>query len=303
MLKLINCASASKLPCQVFSLDIKNISKGYSATNPSICSYDNNLFVMVRAYAFTNHSKGSWNIDNKNYLLKLDRDFNSIAFDQLLYPHLENKVFENTSFGFEDSRIFVWNDKLWSLSTARSLSEHNLHQMVLSEIELNNNSTRFLNCKIISPQSVPPRHEKNWMPAIRQNQLFFVYFHDPYIVLNSEGKAIISIEKSIPTQFRGGAQLIPLLEGYLSVVHEVVKINFHKKVYFHRFVFYDKSLILKSFSDPFYLFSKGIEFVAGLCLEEGSKNLLASFGVKDKLCKIARIDVNYVFDSLKNIVD
>jgi len=173
--------------------------------------------------------------------------------------------------------------------------------MVISEID--KDSFRFLGYRVITPEGIPPRHEKNWMPVVKLGRLFFVYFHDPYMVLDVEGKFVVSASKNIPSQFRGGSQLIPFLEGHLSIVHEVVNINWSKKVYLHRFVFYDKKLDLKRISEPFYFLNKGIEFVAGACFEEGNESFLVSFGVEDKMCKIARIDTNFILDSLKHTID
>lgn len=296
---------AKRIPCQVFSIDWTP-PFGYKPLNPSICIYNNRLVLTVRTFIYKERkAEKLWHIDNVNYLLELEKEtLNFCSIKKIDYPHLPIGCFKNTAFGFEDSRLFLLNNELWSVSTARQLYEHNYNRIVVSKIKQQGDRCCFSDWFVVEPSHIDFfRHEKNWSPVVVQDQLFFVYSHNPLTVLNKFGKVVSKISNKLP-RFRGGTQLVPFLDGYISLIHE----KFFKPcsehilqnpIYYHRFVFYDRNLVVKKMSDPFYFLEPGIEFAAGACFSEDY--LLVSFGFKDESAKIAKIETSYIFNSLFSV--
>lgn len=159
-----------------------------------------------------------------------------------------------------------------------------------------------------------PRHEKNWMPAVvttgvlGEDRLRLVYSIKPLCVLdyNLEKHCVEPAVASLdyhPGTLRGGSQLIPYVDGWLAVVHQV-----HHGVlpgsgptYAHRFAVFDKELTTVRVGPLFYFKELGIEFCAGLVSHQGK--YLLSFGFQDKKAMVAEVSAETVEEFLVEEVD
>ena len=74
-------------------------------------------------------------------------------------------------------------------------------------------------------------------------------------------------------------------EGYISIAH-FPPIVTDRLYYRHAFVYYDSSLMPIDISVPFFLLRKGIEFAAGIAVE--NDHIVISFGVGDQASYISR---------------
>jgi hypothetical protein len=148
----------------------------------------------------------------------------------------------------------------------------------------------------------PDLNQKNWMPLIKDDLLFFIYSIDPVIPLNYSLYSHKSelLEKTESNEYdisnhRGGSHVIFLEEYdcYICVTHEV----YWKphRIYLHRFVLLDTDLKLKQVSDPFYFREKNIEFCCGMARVKNPLNfsdkLYLSFGVRDHEAWILKVSV------------
>ena len=74
----------------------------------------------------------------------------------------------------------------------------------------------------------PARCEKNWLPFVKNNELYAIYGYDPLIILkiNRETGDCETVLNEEPdhdfSKFRGSAAPIAFDDGYLILVHEVV---------------------------------------------------------------------------------
>jgi hypothetical protein len=120
---------------------------------------------------------------------------------------------------------------------------------------------------VIHPKFGDRQHEKNWMPMVVGDLLFFIYSNDPVRIINDSGELITTRPASIASDsFRGGGAVIPFDDGWLAVIHESHNMFSGKRRYMHRFVWYDQYGNLQKYSEAFYIKELGIEFVAGLQL-------------------------------------
>jgi glycosyltransferase involved in cell wall biosynthesis len=95
------------------------------------------------------------------------------------------------------------------------------------------------------------------------------------------------------TELRGGSQLIPHRDGWISVIHEVIYTAAPTRyLYLHRFVKFSSQFEIQSVSELFYLERKGVEAVIGLA-RDGNR-LVASYAVRDAQVSLAFFDVRAV---------
>lgn len=157
--------------------------------------------------------------------------------------------------------------------------------------------------------SVPPpprtgRHEKNWAPILGRNEWLYSCHEGGSVItasLGDDGWVLTprGTSPAISRGFRGGSQLIPVVGGWLCVVHEVADDD-GRRIYEHRFVWFDDELTLTHVSQPFaFREQRAIEFCAGLC-SDGTE-VIATFGVRDSEAWMARVPLRDL-DALRRAV-
>jgi len=196
------------------------------------------------------------------------------------------------SFGFEDLRLFVVGGKLCAMaatSTQASVGSPHCRQTLLV---LSDDAASIEKAYI----QASSRHEKNWMPCVTDKGLRLVYSVNPLQVLGvTEGVVTPGVETlhadpaKQKSTIRGGSQLAPYKDGWISVVHQINVAPGKPGAYVHRFAVFDPELTSVKLSPLFYFQSLGgIEFCAGLMRLDGRYYL--SFGIKDVEAWIAEVD-------------
>jgi hypothetical protein len=144
-------------------------------------------------------------------------------------------------------------------------------------------------------------HQKNWVPLVRNDELYFIYSTDPTTILkydfdNNDVELFGTATPKLAMEFfRGGSQAVRVRDGWLYLIHECQQLNEFKRFYQHRFVFMSEDFRVKSVTEPFFFLQKGIEFCAGLGYDSGSGKLVASFGANDHQAYLAFFDEDSVF--------
>lgn len=191
--------------------------------------------------------------------------------------------------GFEDCRLFAWRGRLWCSATARDLNAEGRCELVLLELD---EEGRFVRADV--QRSVrPDLHQKNWVPLVRGDDLFFLYSTDPTVVLavdpgtrQARFRAVTRPAFSL-SGARGGSPALRTTGGWLYLVHEAVDGPGWKRTYLHRFVLLDDDLAVVRATHPFRFFGPGIEFAAGLARDPDDGRLVASLGVADESAALA----------------
>lgn len=257
--------------------------------NPSVVVHDNKLLTTIRVY--TNDDRRSnnvigeiddrWQITN----VHLIEDWVNVGF-----------VVNAISHGYEDCRLFVWNEKLCASATICDRLAHDLlPKMTVMEF----NGIRYVMHSYILASS---RFEKNWMPVVLNEVLKFVYTVDPLVVVTYD-----PVHRTVsPTiadiayhqgNIRGGSQLIPYQNGYISVVHKVYGRQYQYYVYQHHIAYFNKDLTTVKLGKPFHFTKIGIEFCAGLA--KWQDKFIFSFGVDDQHAMLAVTDESTINEMLK----
>lgn len=262
----------------------------YAPMNPSITSHNGNLWMIQRSVNYRIRPDGSYDMrgDNairtKNYLLQLDDDLNVINSEEILPPKNLPDPLYNLVVGWEDCRLFYWNNEPWCTATVRELNPDGYCEIVLSRIAKDeNDNLRFTDYRVIKPNFCPLQHEKNWMPIITKDGLYFLYSNDPVQVIDPKGNLLLSkVTHFASDSFRGGGNLVSYKDGWLGLIHESHNMPSGPRRYMHRFVWYNAIGKLCLISPAFYLKNLGIEFSAGLAQHPTRSEVIASFGIHDR---------------------
>ncbi len=144
----------------------------------------------------------------------------------------------------------------------------------------------------------PWRHEKNWLPYIKDDELYIIYSFNPFTMYKvNEETGDLSLYKSIVLvenfDMRGSASFIPYKGGLLATVHQS-----HNHCYMQRFIWMDYDFTVLKYSIPFYFQKKGLQYSMGMC--HSDDGLILTNSIEETNPNIAIIDYAIV-DSYLNL--
>ncbi|WP_031596732.1 hypothetical protein [Ferrovum myxofaciens] len=299
-------------------IDIK-VPTSLAICNPSLVASQEGWDVLVRALDPVPYQGDDCEfLSSENWLVRYHPDFSVRSIFKLNDLDFRNYCREATH-GLEDGRLFYWKHQLFGLfSGLRREGNNYFNTMVLSRVDGDH---------LVDPIVIPSPHgqarEKNWMPYVKNDELYLIYSTQPMEVYLYAGKLehLVREEKqhanlTIPplggAMLSGSSQLIDWGETSLAVVHHRRKSPLfgklvmkhvtkdpdyqRKKVLFdHYFIRLDKDFNLMARSKKFQFETSGVEFCAGLAL--GSQGILLSYGVMDRLARIIHLN-NKEFDNI-----
>jgi len=280
----------------------------YVPMNPSVINHDGKPLVLVRTvnYLITeggeyairspdgNDSGNRYPIDTRNYLVRLGGDGMADWVVKLELPINLPAPQYHLVRGFEDSRLFEYQGRLWTLSTVRELNSEGWCEQVLAPIDQDHYSSEWT--KVLPKNR---QNEKNWMPFVRDGELLFVYRLGTLV--NTSGEIIAQHETPVDCgHISGGSQVVPIAKDVnLAIVHEARQIpGTGRRFYQHRFVRVASDGRVINLSRAFVFQDKQIEFAAGMA-RFGDK-LLLSYGIRDREAWIAWIDLAEILEFIKN---
>ncbi len=264
---------------------------GYHPTNPSVARWGDEIVLAQRCVNYTLTEDGHYRtlndtpIHTRNFLLRLDDDLEIQSSAEILPPaDMPEPAFREV-VGFEDMRLFAWNDALCEQVLAR-LDDRTPE------------ACRLADWRLLYPEG-PRLHEKNWMPQIAGDRLQFIYLCDPTRVVDEQAQTIVETTPAIAAeQFSGGSQAIPFDRGWLALIHEI-EVRDGRRYYHHRFVWFDEANVLRCVSRRFFFHQKGIEFAAGLAWHPDGRRLLVSYGIGDSEAWLGTIEA----DEVRRVLD
>lgn len=280
----------------------------YNSLNPSVYSFNDKLWMIQRTVNYRVTADGSYDMrgDNAirtiNYLISLNDDLSVATAEEILPPDNLSDPLYSLVVGWEDCRLFFWKGEPWCTATVRELNHEGWCEIVLSKIvDAGNGKRKFAEHRMISPKFCDKQHEKNWMPMVVNDSLFFIYSSDPVRIIDSDGNLVSSRVSHIASDsFRGGGAAIPVNNGWLAMIHESHNMSYGKRRYMHRFVWYDSFGRLAKYSEAFYIKELGIEFSAGLAKHPKTGQIIVSFGVDDFSSYLAVLSLEDINKMLKN---
>jgi glycosyltransferase involved in cell wall biosynthesis len=270
-------------------------STGFVAMNPSIANTsDGGMEMIVRTvnYKIDEHGRymigekgcGDAPIATENWLMKVDAYLDTkspqvIVWDRPL-PKFELVI------GLEDMRLFWRAGRRRFSACVREQSDRGECEQWQGTLDRRDTHVVVTDDKRISDGTCT---EKNWAPYGYTDK----YVHRLGTLISETGERFPIPCPYAAENISGSSQWVPFSGGYLSIVHEAVyHPNHGKRVYQHRFAFYDLTLTKLTLSLPFVFQDVQIEFCAGLASIGG--DLVASFGVRDCEAWLARVSMRDV---------
>ena len=238
-------------------------------------------------------------VRTRNFWVQLNADLQLVGMREMLDLSLMPRSADARIRGFEDCRLFRWQEDWWCSATSRELGSDARATIVL--LKLNQDGDIVNAYPMLG--FADDQHQKNWMPSSGE-RLRYIYSCGPTIVLDaSAADGSFVVESSVDPGFaidhwRGGSQLIPWEGGLLAVVHEA-RDTANGRQYVHRFIVFDATNKPVAASNGFHFNSLGVEFAAGLTPSVDGRSVLISYGAADCEAWIALVPVEEIQSLLK----
>lgn len=297
-----------------------SLTNGTGLMNPSLLYYKNKFIVNLRHVNYTFyhserktfqhawgpltyvHPENDMHLRTINYYIELNYDFTISKYNKVdtsLFDTYEPKW---DFVGLEDARLVEWNNKLYMTGVRRDTTSNGQGRMELSEIIIEDNNVKEISrIRIEPPKDKSSYCEKNWMP-ITDMPYHYVKWSNPteLVEINplSGSSRTISISEYIPlpSDLRGGSQVIPFYNNYLAIVHEVAlfnnKLGRKDAVYKHRLVLWNKNFEIIKCSESFSIMDGHVEFATGMVLKDDA--LFIAFGFQDNASFILEVPNNII---------
>jgi len=298
------------------SLDLPLIVEGskerYKPMNPSLVKTSTGYQLICRSVNYTQSGAKIFDtIDphgiyrTRNFLLEYDKDFNLLKQQEII-ENLPRERLRNLVEGLEDCRLIEVDKSLWFTCTTSDTNPTGTRQISLCKLEEQPRGEKVYVEKLIPLNGPDPfRCEKNWVPFMHNKEVSVIYSYDPFIVYKPNidtgdcEKVLEYQPKCNFSHFRGSAAPIPLDNGYLMLVHEVVIQPDFTRVYLHRFLFLDKDFVMQKFSKPFIFQHEGIEFCCSMTWDHTGEKLVMPIGIEDREAYLCFVDVETVRNLLE----
>ncbi len=283
---------------------------GYSRCNPSIININDGYRTIIRTVNYTiknDHDyiqqKPNTQVHTENIMVVWDKNWNLIKSEPIIDN--SNRLIYNVSItGLEDMRQCSVLDKNYILCSSAESNHYGIPET--SWFEWDPKKSLLLKNRPLEPRFENTwRKEKNWLPFEYNDKLYVIYENYPLTIheintVNGKYKVVVKHDTpEIAKGFRGSSGPIHFNDGWIYLVHEVTYDPVW--VYTHRFVYLNSSFQMVSFSDPFSLIHKGIEFVSGLCYSHDMTSVWITFGIRDGEAYRMSIPISNIQSILKSI--
>jgi hypothetical protein len=294
---------------------------GTGLCNPSVLVDDGKILVNVRHIQYTlyhselqkyEHQYGPLvylnpendiSLTTTNFICELNEDLNIVYWSKVDTSGFDKQPLWEF-VGLEDARLVKWDDKYYLTGVRRDLDTIGTGRMELSEIEFTENSVREISrFRIPSPPPDTEYCSKNWMPILDMPFHYVKWTNGTEIVKvtpeeNKTEQVVVKNWVHATKDLRGGSQVIPYKDGYLTINHEtdLYKSEAGRKdaTYRHRFTYWDKDWNIKKFSKVFSFLESKIEFVCGMA--KYHDDYLITFGFQDNAAYILKVPGKFMED-------
>jgi hypothetical protein len=248
-----------------------------------------------------------------NYLCRLDDDYKIINYTEVDYSALNvPPIWEFV--GEEDCRVVRWDGDLYLIGVRRDTTPNGVGRMEYSKIELDKEkwtAKEIQRVRIPAPFADDSYCEKNWMPVIDMPYHFVKWTMPTELVKANPNKSeteqvFVKQTPPAPNDQRGGAQILPWKNYYITVTHEVKLwknyLNQKDAIYRHRLIVWDRDFNFLGHSPENFSFLDGqIEFCPGGAVYKG--DLLLTFGFQDNSAFLLRVPGDLVDEMIAEAIN
>lgn len=290
-----------------------NSDETYHPMNPSIIRTDAGYELICRSVNYTQTGAKHFQTNDpdgifrtRNFLIHYDRAFQQIAQHEIVEELDREHCRDYIVKGLEDCRLFHFNGSNWFTCSTFDTNPSGAIQISLCKMQNEELDLPVQVEKLIPLKGPDPnRHEKNWLPFVKNGELFFIYSADPFIIYKTdletgECKEVLNYTPTHDfSQFRGSAPPIEWDGGYLMMVHEVIVNRDYTRCYIHRLLFLDANFVATKVSKPFTFTHSGIEYCLSMAIDHGRNQLVIPIGIEDREAYLAFVDLNEIRNMLQ----
>lgn len=300
---------------------------GTGLFNPSVFVDDDKILVNIRHCQYTlyhaelnkcEHQYGPLvylnpendiTLTTTNYIVELDESFNTLKQYKVDTSSLDQQPLWEF-VGLEDARLVKWNGTYYLCGVRRDTTTNGQGRMELSEIQFNGDEIKEISrFRIPAPGKDDSYCEKNWMPILDQPFCFVKWTNPTEVVkVDPQNNSCTTIHLGNYAQktnkdLRGGSQVIPWKDGYLTLNHETdlyfSEAGRKDATYRHRFTYWDKNWNIIKISNEFSFMNAKIEFACGMA--HYKNNILITFGFQDNSSYILNTPTKLIEDILNDV--
>lgn len=297
---------------------------GPAITNPSVLIYKNKILVNLRNINYTlyhselNRFEHIWgplsyvhpendnHLRTTNYIAELNENLDIVSCLKIDTSKFDNYEPQWDFVGLEDVRLVEWDGILYGIGVRRDLDNIGTGRMEISEFEISNTHIKeVFRYRVPGPEPDDEYCMKNCTPILDKpfhllkwtNPTNLMTF-DPFKRENNT--YVYETSPYIPgyNDMRGGSQIIPYADGYLTIIHETEMCSSERGkkdgIYRHRFIVWDKNFKIKKISSLFSFLNMKIEFCCGIA--EYYNDFLITFGAQDNTGYILKISKSLVWE-------
>ena len=226
---------------------------------------------------------------------------------------------------YEDPRSLIFQNELLLIVNN---AQHEQCRRTMTALFIPLDEHEDLEClSLLTPRRILPLNyeksrpvEKNWMPFVRDGELYFVYSMNPHLVLHCDthtGQCVEAAttryaEEDVPRYLRGGTPCLLLGSYYLTMGHARHVIAGVKFVYTSVLYLFssDPPFTIMAISPEFFIdedfeihhFQQIIQFVAGLVWDKKEDRVYISYGVADCKSKLFSLPLGSLLSILSRRV-
>jgi hypothetical protein len=266
--------------------------------NPSLAIDGDGFLALVRTVNYRIDKRGSYRFPPApttiNWLLRLDSAL-QLRDAAPIDDEAWRGVGPGARHGFQDGRLFRWQDRWWFAAAAKSSMAPPHYSFVLCRLE----GHRVAECRFVpSPLGLPV--EKNWMPRVLDGALAFVYWVSPTQLVHCGADGSFNFQTLAETAaeytgWSGSSQIVPFRDNWLCVVHFRHR-DSRPHRYLHAFIELDRDFRILRSSDRWVFDAPTIEFCSSLCIAGDSAIL--GYGVWDREARLLRIPLSVIEELL-----
>lgn len=262
------------------TLSIEGIDPIYKNSSSSLFKANGEYYGTVRAVNYSIGDQFQYTVRDpqqivrtKNYWYRAKGNGQIISIHELSDQHLP-KVRTSHIDGLEDLKItWITPTQPIGIAVDWERGKHNHPSMVLVHFE--KKGKKFALSKVVPIEYGSEECQKNWSIFSEGGKLYSIYSHYPLLILEINPDTGTSKEyiRRVPpldlSLIRGSSN--PVKDGkdnWMVLVHEVSQQ--HTRVYYHRFLKYDKYWNLIGVSYPFYFEKLFVEFSLSIIYEKGT---------------------------------
>jgi predicted GH43/DUF377 family glycosyl hydrolase len=290
------------------------LTNGTGLCNPSVFVEDDKILLNLRHIQYTLYHSELCNYEHQygplvylnpenditltttNHFCELNDDLDIVRHSKVDTSKLDvNPIWQFV--GLEDARLVKWNSKYYISGVRRDTTPNGQGRMELSELEITDTEVKEISrFRIPAPNGDSSYCEKNWIPILDQPFHYVKWTNGTEVVkVDVENKTCETVVLKnwiwAPKDLRGGSQVIPYKDGYLTLNHEtdLYKSEAGRKdaTYRHKFTYWDKDWNIQKFSEVFSFLEAKIEFACGMA--KYKNDYLISFGLQDNAAYILHV--------------